>query len=88
VRVSGPATPIEVDNGNGRFTMPKTWAAYRKSPEVLRAAKECPHRELCGKWFIAVHKEREVETHVATRSTRWGNGLGRVTLVYAVERGN
>jgi len=38
------------------------WMRYRKSQEVLGEAKNVTIRESCGKWFIAVQTEREVET--------------------------
>jgi len=54
---------FEVDNGNGRIKLPKMgWMRYRKSQEVLGEAKNVTIRESCGKWFIAVQTEREVET--------------------------
>ncbi|PYU78239.1 MAG: transposase, partial [Acidobacteria bacterium] len=54
---------FEVDNGNGRIKLPKIgWMRYRKSQEVLGEAKNVTIRESCGKWFIAVQTEREVET--------------------------
>jgi len=54
---------FEVDNGNGRIKLPKIGGLrYRKSQEVLRAAKNVTISESCGKWFIAVQTEREVET--------------------------
>jgi len=37
------------------------WMRYRKSQELWGVAKNVTIRESCGKWFIAVQMEREVE---------------------------
>lgn len=70
---------FEVDNGNGRIKLPKMgWMRYRKSQEVLGAAKNVTIRESCGKWFIAVQTEREVETPLHESTSMVGLDWGIV----------
>jgi putative transposase len=54
---------FEVDNQNGRIKLPKLgWMRYRKSQDVLGEAKNITISESCGKWFVSIQTEREVET--------------------------
>src|SRR5712671_5297911 len=70
---------FEVDNGNGRIKLPKMgWMRYRKSQEVLGEAKNVTIRESCGKWFIAVQTEREVETPLHESTSMVGLDWGIV----------
>ena len=53
---------FEVDNHNGRIKLPKMdWMRYRKSQEVLGEAKNVTVSESCGKWFVSIQTEREVQ---------------------------
>jgi len=38
------------------------WMRYRKSQDVLGEAKNLTLRESCGKWYVSVQTERDVET--------------------------
>jgi putative transposase len=51
-----------LDNQNGRVEVPKMgWMRYRKSQDVLGEAKNLTLRESCGKWYVSVQTQREVE---------------------------
>src|SRR5580704_3069324 len=51
-----------LDNQNGRVEIPKIgWMRYRKSQDVLGETKNLTLRESCGKWYVNVQTEREVE---------------------------
>jgi putative transposase len=68
---------FEVDNQNGRIKLPKLgWVRYRKSQDVLGAPKNITISESCGKWYVSVQTEREVETpqHLSTSAVGmdWG----------------
>ncbi len=79
---------FEVDNGNGRIKLPKIGGLrYRKSQEVLGEAKNVTISESCGKWFVAIQTEREVETPLHRSTSVVGLDWGSGSLVYAVERG-
>ena len=53
---------FEVDNQNRRVKVPKVgWVRYRKSQDVLGEAKNITVSESCGKWFVSIQTEREVE---------------------------
>jgi len=69
------------DNGNGRIKLPKIgWLRYRKSQEVLGATKNVTISESCGKWFVAVQTEREVETPLHRSTSVVGLDWGVVRL--------
>lgn len=60
---------FKLDNVNGRISLPKLgWLRYRKSQDVLGTAKNVTVSESCGKWFVSIQTEREVETpiHLST----------------------
>jgi len=77
----------EVDNGNGRIKLPKIgWLGYRKSQEVLGEAKNVTISESCGKWFVAVQTEREMETPLHRSTSVVGLDWGVVRL-YTLSNG-
>ena len=66
-----------VENQNGRVWLPKLgWVRYRKSQDILGEPKNVTVSESCGKWFVSMQTEREVETpqHPATSAVGmdWG----------------
>ncbi len=68
---------FEVDSTNGRIKLPKLgWMRYRKSQDVFGEAANLSVSESCGKWFVSVQTEREVErpTHPSQTSVGldWG----------------
>ena len=53
---------IRLDKGNDRIFLPKLgWLRYRNSREVLGAVKNVTVSLSCGKWFVAIQTQREVE---------------------------
>lgn len=56
---------IKLDQGNGRLFLPKLgWMRYRKSRDVLGTVKNVTVSQSCGKWFVSIQTEREVEQPV------------------------
>src|SRR6266566_5722133 len=73
--------------GNGRIKLPKIgWLGYRKSQEVLGEAKNVTISESCGKWFVAVQTECEVETPLHRSASVVGLDWGVVRL-YTLSNG-
>jgi len=73
---------FEVDNQNGRIKVPKAgWMRYRKSQEVLGEAKNITISEWCGKWFVSIQTEREVETPQHPSTSAVGVDWGVVNFV-------
>ena len=53
---------IKLEQGNSRLFLPKLgWLRYRNSREVLGTVKNVTVSQLCGKWFVSIQTEREVE---------------------------
>ena len=53
---------IKLDQANSRIFLPKLgWLRYRNSREVLGAVKNVTVSQSCGKWFVSIQTEREVE---------------------------
>ncbi len=53
---------IKLDQGNSRIFLPKLgWLRYRNSREVLGTVKNVTVSQSCGKWFVSIQTEREVE---------------------------
>ncbi len=53
---------IKLDQGNSRIFLPKLgWLRMRFSRNVLGAVKNVTVSASCGKWFVSVQTEREVE---------------------------
>ena len=53
---------IKLDQANSRLFLPKLgWLRYRNSREVLGAVKNITVSQSCGKWFVSIQTEREVE---------------------------
>ena len=53
---------IKLDQGNSRLVLPKLgWLRYRASRRVLGKVKQVTISHLCGKWFVSIQTEREVE---------------------------
>jgi putative transposase len=55
----------KLDQGNGRIFLPKLgWVRYRNSREVLGVVKNVTVSQSCGKWYVSIQTEREVEISV------------------------
>ncbi|AQR66745.1 cytosine methyltransferase [Aquaspirillum sp. LM1] len=53
---------IKLDQANNRLFLPKLgWLRYRNSREVLGAVKNITVSQSCGKWFVSIQTEREIE---------------------------
>ena len=68
---------FEVDDTNGRVKLPKIgWMRYRKSRSIAGKVKNVTVSESCGKWFVSIQTEREVENprHISTSAVGmdWG----------------
>ncbi|MDD4932611.1 MAG: transposase, partial [Methylacidiphilaceae bacterium] len=56
---------IKLDQGNSRIFLPKLgWLRYRNSRVALGTVKNVTVSARCGKWFISIQTEREVEQPV------------------------
>ena len=63
---------IQLDQGNSRIRLPKLgWLRYRNSRDVLGTVKNVTVSQSCGKWFVSIQTEREVE-----RPIPQGNAVG------------
>jgi putative transposase len=66
------AKQIKLDQPNNRLLLPKLgWLRYRNSREVLGVVKNVTVSHSCGKWFVSIQTEREVETPLPQ-----GNAVG------------
>ena len=53
---------IQLDQGNSRLFLPKLgWLRYRNSREVPGTVKNITVSQSCGKWFVSIQTEREIE---------------------------
>ena len=73
---------FEVDNQNGRIKLPKLgWMRYHKSQDILGEASHVTISESCGKWFVSIQTEREVETPQHPSTSAVGMDWGVVNFV-------
>jgi putative transposase len=53
---------VKLDQGNSRVFLPKLgWLRYRNSRGVLGEVKNATVSQSCGKWFVSIQTEREVD---------------------------
>ena len=53
---------IKLDQANSRLFLPKLgWLRYRNSRKVLGTVKNVTVSQSCGKWFVSIQTEREIE---------------------------
>ena len=53
---------IKLDQANSRLFLPKLgWIRYRNSREILGTVKNVTVSQSCGKWYVSIQTEREVE---------------------------
>ena len=68
---------IKLDQGNSRIFLPKLgWLRYRHSRAVLGTVKNVTVSQSCGKWFVSIQTEREVEQPVPQSTTAVGIDMG------------
>jgi putative transposase len=73
---------FEIDNQNGRIKLAKLgWMRYRKSQDILGEASNVTVSESCGKWYVSVQTEREVETPQHPSTSVVGMDWGVVNFV-------
>lgn len=57
---------INLDQANSRIFLPKLgWLRYRNSRDVLGTVKNVTVSQSCGKWFVSIQSEREVEPPIS-----------------------
>jgi putative transposase len=68
---------IKLDQANGRIFLPKLgWLRYRNSRGVLGTVKNVTVSLSCGKWFVSIQTEREVEPPVPSATSAIGIDMG------------
>ena len=73
------AEAIHLEQHNSRIFLPKLgWIRYRKSREVLGTVKNATVSESCGKWYVSIQTEREVDLPVHAATTAVGIDMGVV----------
>ncbi|MEZ2742452.1 RNA-guided endonuclease InsQ/TnpB family protein [Paenalcaligenes hominis] len=67
----------KLDQENNRIFLPKLgWVRYRNSREVLGTVKNVTVSQSCGKWFVSIQTEREVDQPVSQATTAIGIDMG------------
>lgn len=68
---------IKLDQANSRIFLPKLgWIRYRNSRDVLGEVRNATVSQSCGKWFVSIQTEREVEDPVPRSTSAVGIDLG------------
>ena len=68
---------IKLDQGNARIFLPKLgWLRYRNSRDALGAVRNVTVSASCGKWFVSVQTEREVEQRIPSATSAIGIDVG------------
>ncbi|WP_143969930.1 RNA-guided endonuclease InsQ/TnpB family protein, partial [Tepidimonas fonticaldi] len=68
---------IKLDQGNSRIFLPKLgWVRYRNSREVLGTVKNVTVSQSCGKWFVSIQTEREIQAPVPKATSAVGIDMG------------
>ena len=68
---------FKIDQTNSRIFLPKLgWLRYRNSRAILGAAKNVTVSQSCGKWFVSIQTEREVELSAPTATSAIGIDVG------------
>ncbi|WP_419687996.1 RNA-guided endonuclease InsQ/TnpB family protein [Burkholderia theae] len=63
---------VKLDQTNSRVFLPKLgWLRYRNSREALGTVKNVTVSQSCGKWYVSIQTEREVEQPIPQ-----GNAIG------------
>ncbi len=68
---------VKLDQGNSRIFLPKLgWLRVRLSRDVLGTVKNVTVSQSCGKWFVSIQTEREVEPPLPKGTTAVGVDMG------------
>ncbi|MDD1649058.1 MAG: transposase [Methylococcaceae bacterium] len=73
-------TQLKLDQANGRVFLPKLgWLRYRNSRDVDGTVKSITVSQSCGKWFVSIQTEREVNPpmHHSTAAVGIDMGVAR-----------
>ena len=70
---------IKLDQTNSRLFLPKLgWLRYRNSCEVLGKVKNITVSQSCGKWFVSIQTEREIDEQPTAQGAAVGHDMGIV----------
>ena len=75
---------FKLEQHNNRIFLPKLgWMRYRNSREMLSVVKNITVSQKCGKWYVSIQTEREVELpeHQATSIVGVDVGIARFATV-------
>ena len=68
---------IKLDQANSRLFLPKLgWLRYRNSRDVPGMVKNVTVSQSCGKWFVSIQTEREVERSIPQATNAVGIDMG------------
>ncbi|MEX3581410.1 MAG: transposase [Burkholderia sp.] len=68
---------IKFDQANDRIFLPKLgWLRYRNSREALGTLKNVTVSQTCGKWYVSIQTEREVERPIPQAASAIGIDVG------------
>ena len=68
---------IKLEQANSRIFLPKLgWVRYRNSREVLGTVKNVTVSQSCGKWFVSIQTEREIQAPVPKATSAVGIDMG------------
>lgn len=68
---------FKLDQANNRIFLPKLgWIRYRNSRDVVGELRNVTVSGNCGKWFISIQTQREVEQPIATATAAAGIDVG------------
>jgi len=71
------AKQFRLDAGNGRIFLPKLgWMRLRLSREVLGTPRNATVSHACGRWYVSIQTEREVEQPVSQATSAVGIDVG------------
>jgi putative transposase len=68
---------FKIDASNSRIFLPKLgWLRYHNSRDILGTAKNVTVSSNCGKWYVSIQTEREIEQPLPTSTTAIGIDVG------------
>ncbi|BAP45320.1 DNA (cytosine-5-)-methyltransferase [Pseudomonas sp. StFLB209] len=68
---------IKLDQTNSRLFLPKLgWLRYRNSRETLGTVKNITVSQSCGKWFVSIQTEREIDEQPTAQGAAIGIDMG------------
>lgn len=68
---------FKIEQHNNRIFLPKLgWIRYRNSREMMGVAKNITVSQKCGKWYVSIQSEREVEQQAHTATSIIGVDVG------------